>query len=464
MGYWGQRFTREGAWVGLFVSALLLPKSAEALWAKSTDDVPIQTILESMQRHIQDNPKDWQGYYVLGRVHSMAFASGGDKVEVSGRQDLPEFAPYQTVREPRADRDKPLSSERLIHLESSLTNYAKAVELAKPVVPKLPADKAENEPEEAVPEEAVKEERPREIPPRQARRKQALATLGLAWMYEQAAGEKKAIQAAMATDAIANLEKPIRERLQAFVAGADTWEGKSVAAYRQAIELTAPSDTKKQHGGPEEDSLISLDAAKSIVRILEPRNRTVEEDRYLAEASKYVKTFPVHSIAVTPIIFRLDAPLPLAAHLDKDASVNFDLVGDGIARRWPWLARESYLLTWDPERKGQITSGRQLFGSVTWWIFWDHGYQPLAALDNNGDGYLTDRELLGLAGWRDANSNGVADPGEVTPVESLGIVRIATRPDGGTEGTPSCRYGLQTSDGRTLPTFDWKPSSLPVEK
>ena len=29
-----------------------------------------------------------------------------------------------------------------------------------------------------------------------------------------------------------------------------------------------------------------------------------------------------------------------------------------------------------------MTSALQLFGSVTYWMFWDHGYQALATLDS----------------------------------------------------------------------------------
>jgi hypothetical protein len=57
-----------------------------------------------------------------------------------------------------------------------------------------------------------------------------------------------------------------------------------------------------------------------------------------------------------------------------------------------------------------------------------NGYQPLAALDDDGDGWPSDRELSGIAVWRDKNQNGIADPGEVLPATALGIQRIAARP------------------------------------
>ena len=65
-------------------------------------------------------------------------------------------------------------------------------------------------------------------------------------------------------------------------------------------------------------------------------------------------------------------------------------------------------------------------------MFFENGYQALAALDDDGDGYLTGKELEGLAVWRDKNGNGICDAGEVVPVGQLGIVGI------GVEGSLVC--------------------------
>ncbi len=104
-----------------------------------------------------------------------------------------------------------------------------------------------------------------------------------------------------------------------------------------------------------------------------------------------------------------------------------------------------------------MTSGLQLFGNVSFWLFWDNGYEALSALDDNGDGQLTGKELDGLAIWHDANGNGICDPGEVRPLSDYGIVAL------------SCRYerdpahpdricfsprGVVFADGSTRPSFD----------
>src|SRR5262249_49754946 len=91
------------------------------------------------------------------------------------------------------------------------------------------------------------------------------------------------------------------------------------------------------------------------------------------------------------------------------------------------------------------------------WLFWETGYDALAALDDNHDGVLTGKELDGLALWHDANGNGISDPGEVKPLSEWGIVAISCK----SERDPShpdriafSKAGVTFRDGTTRPTFD----------
>jgi hypothetical protein len=68
-----------------------------------------------------------------------------------------------------------------------------------------------------------------------------------------------------------------------------------------------------------------------------------------------------------------------------------------------------------------------MFGNVTFWLFWETGYDALTSLDDNGDGVLTGDDLKGLAIWHDANGNGICDPGEVKPLSEYGIVALSCR-------------------------------------
>jgi hypothetical protein len=71
-------------------------------------------------------------------------------------------------------------------------------------------------------------------------------------------------------------------------------------------------------------------------------------------------------------------------------------------------------------------------------------------------------ELAGLAVWFDRNSNGVSDPGEVIPVETLGITGLAAAAVTGVDGdAPMNARGLFLRDGRVLPTYDWISHEVP---
>ena len=98
----------------------------------------------------------------------------------------------------------------------------------------------------------------------------------------------------------------------------------------------------------------------------------------------------------------------------------------------------------------------QLFGNVTFWNVWGNGYEPLRALDDDGDGELRGRELRHLALWRDVNRDAVSDPGEVRPLSESGIVALTCR---GAKGdgiftAAVAERGVRFSDGRTRPSYD----------
>ena len=93
-------------------------------------------------------------------------------------------------------------------------------------------------------------------------------------------------------------------------------------------------------------------------------------------------------------------------------------------------------------------------------MFWRDGYAALAALDDDGNGWLEGDELTGIAIWRDVNGNGVCDPGEVISLRDAGILRIAVRATGRTSGMPFIPQGIQMNDGTFRPTYDWTPESL----
>ena len=114
-------------------------------------------------------------------------------------------------------------------------------------------------------------------------------------------------------------------------------------------------------------------------------------------------------------------------------------------------------LVFDPRGRGEIRSALQMFGNVTFWLFWSNGYDAMRSLDDDFDGRLKGKELTGLAIWRDANANGVSERGEVKPLADWAIVELSyaysfdeTHPD----EIPFAPAGVTFRNGVTRPTFD----------
>ncbi len=161
--------------------------------------------------------------------------------------------------------------------------------------------------------------------------------------------------------------------------------------------------------------------------------------------------------AVTPIAIPLADGLTAADIENRAAKVAFDADGSGLRREWTWINAKAAWLVHDPKRTGKVTSALQMFGGVTFWLFWETGYDALAALDDNGDGKLTGKELDGLALWHDANGNGVCDAGEVKPLAEYGITALACKYERDRSHPDNIAFapaGVTFANGRTRPTFD----------
>jgi hypothetical protein len=233
------------------------------------------------------------------------------------------------------------------------------------------------------------------------------------------------------------------------------WRDRALDAYRKAYALSLPLDRKKKHLGPHEDSSIAMEAGEGILRVLGRRETTEAEKEEAARVKGAVRSLGMKGRVITPVVFPLRATAGLAACVDRSRTVIFDLDGDDLPERRPWVRPSTAILVWDPERTGRITSGRQLFGSVTWWIAWRNGYEPLAALDDDRDGRLAGAELAGIAVWIDRDGDAASDPGEVTPARAFGIASIAVTGTTTLDGVPAHARGIVLRDGTTLPTFDW---------
>jgi hypothetical protein len=227
---------------------------------------------------------------------------------------------------------------------------------------------------------------------------------------------------------------------------------KAVKLYRDVIERGWQKE-KDLTSGPLGGHYITAEAAGYLVPLLDAEKDRKEVETLRARAER-LRRLP-HP--VTPLAVPLRDGLSAHDLVDREARVAFDADGTGLGRRWTWLSKDAAWLVYDPRGRGEVASGRQLFGGVSFWCFWDTGYDALAALDDDGDGWLTGDELRHLALWHDRNGNGVAEPGEVRPLTELGIVAVSCRGERD-PGDPDCaahaRVGVVFRDGRTRPTYD----------
>lgn len=139
----------------------------------------------------------------------------------------------------------------------------------------------------------------------------------------------------------------------------------------------------------------------------------------------------------TPPVPRRD---PLALDLDdsgtietlsKEDGVFFDLDNSGFAEETSWVAPSDGFLVLDRNQNQVIDGGAELFGTETMLAsgnFAKNGYEALAEFDDNGDGAVTSADGIfeDLRIWRDLNSDGVANDGELQTLAELGVDSIST--------------------------------------
>lgn len=179
-------------------------------------------------------------------------------------------------------------------------------------------------------------------------------------------------------------------------------------------------------------------------------------DRRLAVKLKARLDASPPAIYVTPILVPLMAQSSFEQLVDLTSEVSFDYSGQGVPLKAGWLKPEAGWLVWDPKEQQKVTSGFQLFGSVTWVSSWDNGYRALGSLDDNGDGRISGGELKGLSVWQDGNQNGVSDAGEVRPVSAYSIVSLNYNHVRISKDYWESAGGVTFSSGETRSTFDWQ--------
>ncbi|GDX39867.1 hypothetical protein LBMAG21_01590 [Armatimonadota bacterium] len=390
------------------VLILLLAHPAYSKFAnQNLEEVPVERLLKNLQDYLDKHPKEAQAHYTFGRICSMAYARNVKTISASlknrnnsandypqlGRDD--EFPREGMHTNPK---EKPTPA-KIQYLRLAIEHYRAATIL---------------EPENFY------------------------AWLGYGWMVEQGVQYADRIPAPF-DNKKAKVAKPV-------------WRSEALNAFRKVYE-----GSSKEGRGLMNFPDPAVEAGESILRVQKMRTSllTSKEKKEVTSIEKSLPELRQRPGAITPIIFPLTANASFQRLTATPKRVSFDMMGDGIRRQWSWVTPDAGFLVWNPKRNGRVTSGYQLFGTVTWCIMWKNGYEPLARLDNDKNGWLEGRELEGIGVWQDKNGNGICDAGEVLTLTQLGIARIAVRGHKKIGGVLSNPQGIVKRDGSTLPTFDW---------
>jgi tetratricopeptide (TPR) repeat protein len=227
---------------------------------------------------------------------------------------------------------------------------------------------------------------------------------------------------------------------------------RAIKEYREVIE-TAWVKEKDLTSAPLGWRSVTAEAAGYLIPLLD-KNKDSAEINVLQARIKRTNSIPR---PITPIVVPLRDGLTASDLEDRSARVAFDADGTGLKRSWTWITNDAGWLVYDPHGTGKVGSALQMFGSVTFWMFWENGYQALAALDNDRNGILKGGELQGLAIWQDIDGDGVSDRGEVKRLVDWGIVGLSCRyvRDGKhPDGIAFSPRGIYFRDGSSRATYD----------
>ncbi len=130
---------------------------------------------------------------------------------------------------------------------------------------------------------------------------------------------------------------------------------------------------------------------------------------------------------VSPLVLDLDGDG--VETNEENSTVHFDHDNNGFAESTGWVGKDDGLLVRDINNNGQIDNGTELFGNNSVLSSGQkaaNGFEALADLDSNNDGVFnsSDTAWNQVKVWKDANSNGVVDSGELLTLEQAGVSGI----------------------------------------
>jgi hypothetical protein len=222
----------------------------------------------------------------------------------------------------------------------------------------------------------------------------------------------------------------------------------ALATYRDVITRYAPLDSTPGTGV---NMHVAAEAIDYLIPLLDS-SKDAAEIASLRKGQERIRRIPR---PITPVAIPLRDHMSLAEVVGCDKAVRFDADGTGPAL-WTWISSDAAWLVYDQIGRGEIRSALRFFGNVTFWMFWENGYDAMRALDDDSDGRLSGAELMHLGLWRDVNSNGISERGEVQSLSAYDIVSLsyeyALMDDA--DNTPYVSRGVAFRDGSTRPTWD----------
>ncbi len=140
------------------------------------------------------------------------------------------------------------------------------------------------------------------------------------------------------------------------------------------------------------------------------------------------KLFGQATASTDPLVLDLDGDGVTTLAL-SESTVYFDLDNNGFAERTGWVSPKDGLLVLDRNGNGKIDSGAELFGNHTSLANGRKaadGLQALAAFDLNGDRVInaSDQVFHQLRIWKDINSNGMTDEGELLSLNDANVASL----------------------------------------